>query len=149
MQCRDVTNSTKFKFPLWSLSNVVKIRFETLSTLSEGRIRPNISSTLHLSRVPSDKTQSNKNSFSRTVKLFDWSVCNEIPEDTDLWTVDASLRCPPWSSWCWSPGTPRPPARAWRPPSCSSCWWARPSTSTWTSCRRAPPQFLELTETWC
>ena len=48
----DVTNSTKFKLSLLSLSNVVNIKFETFSTVSNGSNKLNISLTFSFPNVP-------------------------------------------------------------------------------------------------
>ena len=52
MQCMDVTNSTKFRLPLLSLSNVENIKVETFSTVSTGSNKLNISCTFTFSNVP-------------------------------------------------------------------------------------------------
>ena len=51
----DVTNSTKFKHPLLSLSNVENINLETFSTVSAGNKKLNISSTFSFSSLPLKK----------------------------------------------------------------------------------------------
>ena len=54
IQCIDVTNSTKFKLPLLSLSNVVNIKLAIFSTLSTGSSKLNISFTFSFPRTPYD-----------------------------------------------------------------------------------------------
>ena len=51
MQCILLTNSTKVKLPLLSLSNVENIKFETVSTVSTGRRSSNIAFTLLFSNL--------------------------------------------------------------------------------------------------